>query len=98
MKSIDRKYKVLAVNRGTGKTHTDKDSLLLLATDNAVPATLQFYYEECQRLGADGGHLDSIELLLDRVKEFRYNNPSICKTPDMSEKERPIQLEGKFKD
>jgi hypothetical protein len=94
--SIDRKFKIHAVNRATGVEHTDEDSVLLLAKDDAVPDTLMFYYHECKRLGADEGHLDSIQLLYERVQKFRSDNLDICKTPDMSELERPIQIDGKF--
>lgn len=69
--SIDRKFRILAVNPVNGKIYTDKNALLLCAKDKAVPAALRAYREECIRIGADETHVASIELLIGRVMEFQ---------------------------
>lgn len=96
MEGIDWKYKIHAVNRATDKVRTDDEAILFLAKDDAVPPTLAFYYEECQRIGAEQGQLDSIRLLQTRVQNWRREHFDECKTPDMSEAERPIQIDGKI--
>jgi hypothetical protein len=96
MESIDRKFRIHAVNRATGIVQTDGTAILLLAKDNAVPATLHFYRNECERLGALEGHLQSVELLIKRVDEYREKNSGACKVPDMSQREQPIQIKGEL--
>ena len=64
---IDRKYKILAVNPCSGHIHTEDDSILFSANDGALPDTLMFYKDRCKELGADENHLESIDLLINRV-------------------------------
>jgi len=73
MKKIDRKFKILAVNPVNGKIYTEENSLLLCAKDAAVPDALRAYYDECQRIGANPEHVESIGLLLDRVVKFQLS-------------------------
>jgi hypothetical protein len=56
--------------------------MVFLAKDNAFPPTLQFYYEECVRLGADAEHLAAVERTISRVKVWREVNQSKLKVPD----------------
>ena len=67
---IDRKYQILAVNPCNGHIHTEKDSLLLVADDRAVPIALRAYLEECEKLGCGDTHLESVALLIDRVENI----------------------------
>ena len=71
MEVIDRKYRILAVNPLHVSIHTEKDSLLLLAKDRAVPAALKAYRAECVVIGANPEHIDSIDLLIKRVEEYQ---------------------------
>ena len=66
---IDRKYKILAVNPCNGNIRTEADSFLFNADDKGAPAALRAYLDECQKLGCDESHLESIALLIDRVEE-----------------------------
>jgi len=68
---IDRKFQIKAVNPVNGKTYTEADSLLLCAKDAAVPAALVAYYGECVRIGSNAEHVESVRLLLGRVKDFQ---------------------------
>ena len=80
MEKIDRKFKILAVNSVNGKTYTDENALLLCAKDKAVPAALRAYKEECERIGANAEHVESIGLLIGRVEKYQAEIAS--KVPD----------------
>jgi hypothetical protein len=83
---IDKKFRFLAVNPcKKGVIYTEKDGIILLAKDDACYATLKFYYEECQRLGADELQLEGIKQLMYRVEEWRANNQDKCKVADTNE-------------
>ena len=71
METIDRKFRILAVNPCNGHTYTEKDAILFCAKDKAVPAALAAYHTECEKLGANKEHLDSIILLIGRVNKFQ---------------------------
>lgn len=73
MEKIDRKFKILAVNPVNGKIYTDADSLLLCAKDAAVPAALAAYRDECERIGANPEHVQSVDLLRQRVVAFQMS-------------------------
>ncbi|MFZ5760963.1 MAG: hypothetical protein ACOY32_15205 [Thermodesulfobacteriota bacterium] len=78
--AIDWKYKIKAVNPCSGNEHTEDDSILFLAKDKAVPAMLRAYAAECERMGTNQAHLDSIRLLMARVDD--YQSKSGAKVPD----------------
>lgn len=78
--NIDRKYKITAVNPCSGNMHTENDSILFLAKDRAVPAMLRAYRAECELIGANPAHIESIALLIERVEEYQRDTES--KVPD----------------
>jgi len=95
MPVVDRKYKIKAINPSSLNTHTEADSILFLAKDLALPATLQFYHDECERLGADISHLTSIKLLRERVLQYQKNNET--KIPDTNTPEEIARcIDGKL--
>ena len=77
---IDRKYKILAVNPCSGNVHTEEDAILFLAKDLAVLPMLDTYVKECNQLGCEDTHLDSMNLLIERVEEYQRNVTT--KVPD----------------
>jgi hypothetical protein len=79
---IDKKFKFLALNPCTGNYYTQKDAFVMCAKDQAVPATLKTYINECVRLNADENQIKSAQLLLKRVLEFQNIFPT--KIPDVS--------------
>jgi len=87
MKTIDRKFQILAVNPVNGKTYTEENALLLCAKDAAVPAALEAYRDKCTQLKANTEHIASIELLLQRVVLFQTENE--CRVPDTVGEEIP---------
>ena len=71
MEKIDRKFRFVAVNPCNGKTYTEDNALILCAKDAALLPTLETYYHECKELGCGKDHLESIDLLILRVKKFQ---------------------------
>jgi hypothetical protein len=90
--TIDRKFRILAVNPINGKIYTEKNALLLCAKDAAVPAALFAYRSECQKIGANEEHIASIDLLLRRVEAFQAEVES--RVPDTVGDEIPRCLRG----
>lgn len=80
---IDRKFKFVATHKTKGVEFTDREAVVFLAKDNAFPAALQFYREECVRQGAGDLQIKGVDLLIERVALWRKLNPSKCKTPDI---------------
>jgi hypothetical protein len=80
---LDGKFHGVVVKNKDGSVVPQDQWLVFLAKDNAVPATLAFYQEECTRLGADLAQIEAVRELRDRVDEWRRENPHACKTPDV---------------
>jgi hypothetical protein len=78
--TIDRKFRILAVNPCNGKIYTEKDALLLCAKDKAVLRALWAYHDECVNLKCGDEHIASIKLLIARVRRFQEEVEA--KTPD----------------
>lgn len=78
--TIDRKYKILAVNPNTGGVHDSEDSVLFLAKDVALIPTLETYHKTCKEMGCGINHILSVELLIARVKD--YQRERITAIPD----------------
>lgn len=83
MEPIDRKFTIRAMCREHAHAHTEADSVLFLAKDRALPATLRFYHEECVRLGVDERQLEGVRLLIERVERFQTEHTEIVKLPDV---------------
>jgi len=92
MEKIDRKFRILAVNPVNGKVYDESNALLLCAKDKAVPAALIAYRNECERIGANLEHIESVNLLLERV--FRYQATVEKRVPDTIGDEIPRCIRG----
>jgi hypothetical protein len=90
--NIDRKFKILAVNPVNGKIYTEKNSILLCAKDKAVPEALHAYMAECDRIGANPEHIESVSLLIERVEKFQAEIES--RVPDTVGDEIPRCIHG----
>lgn len=78
---IDRKYQILAINPCSGNTHTQEDAVLFLAKDKAfLEGALPGYRQRCIELGANPAHIESIDLLIERVRVYQEGIES--KVPD----------------
>lgn len=80
---IDRKFVIEATCQEHTHEYDEHHAVLFLAKDKALPATLQFYRAECERIGAAPAQLDGIDLLLGRVERYQAANPHVVKVPDV---------------
>jgi hypothetical protein len=79
---LDAKFYAAVHKVKDGKSVPDDEWMIFLAKDNAFPATLRFYLNECRQLGADDEHCESVERTIRRLDEWRAANPDRCKVPD----------------
>lgn len=91
--TIDRKFNIFAKNPVNGNEYTHENALLLCAKDKAVPAALKAYRDECEKLGANPEHIQSIELLMERVNNYQENIES--RVPDTIGDEIERCIDGK---
>ena len=80
MEIIDRKFKFVATNPCKGNVYTEENAIVFCAKDKAVPEMLRAYYDECEKIGAEEEHLESVWLLCQRVIDFQTRHGS--KVPD----------------
>ena len=80
---LDGKFHGIIAKNKDGSIVPQDQWMCFLAKDNAVPATLEFYYEECIRQGAKPDQLLAARAMIDRVTAWREANPTLCKTPDV---------------
>lgn len=60
----------------------EDEYIVFLAKDNAVPAMLRFYRDECVRLGADLVQVSAVDRMIGRADAWRAAFPERCKVPD----------------
>ena len=79
---IDRKFKFVAVNPCNQKVYTEENAIVFCAKDRALPAALNAYLTECRRLRCGESHIESVNLLLQRVHDYQRTGNGECKVPD----------------
>lgn len=77
---IDHKFKFVATNPCKGNVFTEENAVVFLAKDKALIPALMVYSEECVVLGSNPEHIESLRLLIGRVKEYQANVE--CRVPD----------------
>ena len=88
---IDRKYKIIAFNPCSGNVHTEEDAVLFLAKDLAILPMLKEYLSECNSLGCENSHLQSVRLLMERIEAYQKGHePEIADIKTSCEYERCI--------
>ena len=80
MEVIDRKFRFVAVNPCNNHVYTEENGIVFAAKDKALPEALRAYYKECRRLHCDSSHLESVNLLIERIVRFQANVE--CRIPD----------------
>lgn len=80
MEVIDRKFKFLAVNPCSGNVYTEKNAVVFCAKDKALVPALRAYAGACVAIDANPEHIESIDLLIERVAE--YQRTIEVKVPD----------------
>jgi len=79
--NIDRKFRILAVNPcKADSVYTENEGVFFCAHDAALIPAIKAYREECVKLRCNPEHIESINLLIERVSEYQDNIKS--KTPD----------------
>ncbi len=84
---LDGKFHGVVVKNKDGSIVPQDQWMVFLAKDDAVPATLLFYEEECRRRGAAPAQLAAVAAMRVRVDEWRAAHPDLCKTPDVQDGE-----------
>lgn len=80
---LDGKFHGIIAKNKDGSIVPQDQWMCFLAKDNAVPATLMFYREECTRQGAAPEQIAAIEAMIVRVDNWRNAHPELCKVPDV---------------
>lgn len=89
--NIDRKFRILAVNPcKKGKVYTENEGLFFCAKDKALPYALNAYKEKCIELECGEEHIESIEMLTDRVNIYQETNSKVPDTETDCEIDRCI--------
>jgi hypothetical protein len=88
MKKLDGKFSGVIIKSSDGSIVPEDQYMVFLAKDNALPATLEFYEEECERIGAQPEQIEAVRKLRARLQVWRQLNPELCKVPDV----KPGQL------
>lgn len=87
MQKLDHKFSGEIKKASDGSIVPPDSYIVFLAKDNAFPATLRFYLEECKRLGAGPVQVEAVQGLIDRVDAWRAANPTLCKVPDATKEQ-----------
>jgi hypothetical protein len=82
MQKLDGKFHGIIARDLDGAHVRPDEFIVFLAKDNALLPTLQFYLEECKRIGAGMEQLAAVQRLMSRVATWRHWNGDKCKVPD----------------
>ncbi|MCP5006902.1 MAG: hypothetical protein GY941_23590 [Planctomycetes bacterium] len=77
---IDRKFKFVATNPCKDTVYTEENAIVFCAKDKALIPALRAYAGACVAIDCGEEHINSIDLLIDRVKDFQENIE--CRVPD----------------
>lgn len=80
---LDGKFHGTIIKNKDGSVVPEDRWVCFLAKDNAFPATLMFYREECERIGAEPEQLSAVDDLIERVLVWRSRHQELCKVPDV---------------
>lgn len=82
MQKLDAKFGGVIFKIKNGQIVPDDEYMVFLAKDAAFWGTINFYYEECKRLGADEEQLAAVSRAIERVRTWRDANHDRIKVPD----------------
>ncbi len=89
MQKLDGKFHGIIASDKDREIVSPDEFVVFLATDDAFPATLRFYREECERIGAEQEQLNAVSRLQARVDSWRQTHAHKCKIPDAAPSECP---------
>lgn len=84
---LDGKFHGVIVKNKNQQIVPQDQWMCFLAKDNAVPAMLKFYLEECTRKGADESQVQAVRDMINRCNQWRAEHPDLCKIPDVEKNE-----------
>ena len=87
MLPIDRKFKILAECHAHGHQFTEMDGVFFKAADPGLSAALAGYRHWLVDHHADERQIKTVDLLMERVSHFQFQNPDKVKMPDVDEGE-----------
>lgn len=82
LQPLDGKFQGKVFRNLDGTEVPPDQFVVFLAKDNAFPATLAFYRQECERIGAGPEQLAAVDRLIQRVDAWRLANKDQLKIPD----------------
>jgi len=68
---VDRKFKFLAVNPCNHNIYTEENAIVFVAKDAGLLPMLDRYLKFCENAGCDSNHIESVELLMGRIRTFQ---------------------------
>ena len=83
---IDRKFKIEAVCVAHGDVFTEEDGVFFKAGDAAFNrSVMDAYKREALRFNAHPRQIAGIDLLTERIEQYKLAHPSKVKVPDVDE-------------
>lgn len=80
---LDAKFDGVIIKAKDGSIVPPDQYVVFLAKDDAFPATLKFYEQECERLGAKSEQVVAVHAMRGRLQKWRHEHPELCKVPDV---------------
>ncbi len=87
MEDLDRKFIFRATKTKDATSVTQKEAIIFLAKDNLLVPTLTYYKELCEKSGVSDVQIKGVELLINRIINWRKSNPNKLKDPDVGKVE-----------
>lgn len=84
---LDAKFSGVIIKAKDASIVPPDEYIVFLAKDDALPATLEFYENECRRLGAGMEQIAAVRQMRSRLAFWRERNPKRCKVPDVDKNE-----------
>lgn len=80
--ALDGKFSGVVIRTRDGKVIPPDRYIVFMAHDNALPATLDFYRDECARMGVGKEQLAAVDRLRTRLAQWRDSHGDELKWPD----------------
>lgn len=91
---LDAKFDGVIIKSKDASVVPPDQYVVFLAKDDAFPNTLEFYEEECKRLGAAPAQIKAVRALRRRLFKWRSENIEICKVADVEAGELLLPNDG----
>lgn len=85
---LDAKFEGVIIKAKDATVVPSDQYIVFLAKDDALPRTLEFYEQECIRVGCSNEQVEAIRSMRARVETWRASNQHLCKIPDIDPGEK----------